>query len=114
MDDSQGRFVGTLDCIERLLLTARAPTDFCLFLPSHLDLSESPQLRVLSLLADWHFYDSLRTIVLNGTPALPSLNILELVFMGDTEAFSSLAQCMRLLENAPNEHTLTVSAMPVS
>lgn len=72
-DDSQGGFVtfGPFPRMERLLLTA--PTDCFTVLPSHLDLSDSHQLRTLSLLGDWHFYDSLRSIAPNGTPALPSL-----------------------------------------
>lgn len=113
-DNSQGRFVtfGPFPRIERLLLTA--PTDCFPVLQSRLDLSDSHQLRTLSLLGNWHFYDSLRAIAPNGTPALPSLNTLELVLVGDTEAFSSLTQCMRLLENAPNVQTLTVCAMPAS
>lgn len=72
-DNSQRGFVtfGPFPRMERLLLTA--PTDCFTVLPSHLDLSDSHQLRTLSLLGDWHFYDSLRSIAPNGTPALPSL-----------------------------------------
>lgn len=78
---------------------------------SDLDLSRSSKLRMLSLRGDWDFYNSLLPFAINCRTTLPSLTTLELDLVGDKEGFSSSNQCIRLLGNAPNLHTLTVRSM---
>lgn len=108
---SKERFVtlGPFPSVEILSLTA--PTDCCAKIQSDLDLSRSSKLRMLSLRGDWDFYNSLLPFAINCRTTLPSLTTLELDLVGDKEGFSSSNQCIRLLGNAPNLHTLTVRSM---
>lgn len=53
----------------------------------------------------------LRPLTPNGRPALLSLSSLDFDLVGNTQGFSSFAQCIRLLGNAPNVHSLTVRSM---
>lgn len=105
---SQGRLMalGPLPFVERLSLAA--PSDCCVLVQSHLDLSESFHLRELNLRGYWAVYLNSSFISSNYGPSLLSLTTLEIDCDSDTVAFSPRVQCLHLLSHAPNLQSLTV------